>query len=57
MQGDRIPKKMMEWQMNARRKKGRPNECWMDTVKKSMNQKGLTEKYINDRDYWRQKIC
>ena len=57
MPGDRIPKMMMEWEVDWRKKKkGRPKECWMDGVKKSMNEKGLTEEDVNDRNYWRQTI-
>ena len=28
----------------------------MDGVKRNMNQKGIIEEDVNDRDYWRQKI-
>jgi hypothetical protein len=37
-------------------KKGRPKERWIDEVRRSMTNHGLTEEDTRDRDRWRNLV-
>jgi hypothetical protein len=53
MPGDRLPLKMLEWEPEGTRRRGRPKERWIYGVKRSMTNHGLTEEDTRDRDRWR----
>jgi hypothetical protein len=52
MPGNRLPMKILEWEPEG---KGRPKERWIDGVRRSMTNHGLTEEDTRDRDRWRRK--
>ena len=39
----RIPKMILEWNAEGRRRRGNPQEKWMDGIRRSMNRLELTE--------------
>ena len=53
---DRIPKMILEWNAEGRRRRGKPQEKWMDGIKRSMNRLELTEEDAQDRNVWKNKI-
>ena len=53
---DRIPKMILEWNAEGRRRRGKPREQWMDGIRRSMNRMELTEEDAQDRDLWRSKL-
>jgi hypothetical protein len=53
MPRNRLPLKILEWEPAGTRRRGRPKERWIDGVRRSMTNYGLTEEYIRDRDRWR----
>jgi hypothetical protein len=48
--GNRLPRKILEWEPEGTRRKGRPEERWIDGVRRSMTNHGLTEEDTRDRD-------
>jgi hypothetical protein len=50
MSGNRLPRKILEWEPEGTRRRGRPKERWIDGVRRSMTNRGLTEEDIRDRD-------
>jgi hypothetical protein len=50
MPGNRMPLKMLEWELEEMRRRGRPKERWTDGVRRSMTNHGLTEEETRDRD-------
>jgi hypothetical protein len=50
MPGNRLPLKVLEWEPEGTRIRGRPKERWIDGVRRSMTNHGLTEKDTRDRD-------
>jgi hypothetical protein len=53
MPGNKLPLKMLEWEPEGTRRRGRPKERWIDGVRRSMTDHGLTEEDTRDRDRWR----
>jgi hypothetical protein len=53
MPGNRLPLKVLEWEPEETRRMGRPKERWIDGVRRSMTNQGLTEEDTGDRDRWR----
>jgi hypothetical protein len=53
MPGKRLPRKILEWEPKGTRRRGRPKERWIDGVRRSMIDHGLTEEDTRDRDRWR----
>jgi hypothetical protein len=49
---NRLPLKILEWEPEGTRRKGRPKERWIDGVRRSMTKHGLTEEDTRDRDRW-----
>jgi hypothetical protein len=43
MPGNRLPLKILEWEPEGTRRRGRPKERWIDRVRRSMTNLGLTE--------------
>jgi hypothetical protein len=42
MPGNRLPLKVLEWEPEGTRRRGRPKERWIDGVSRSMTNHGLT---------------
>jgi hypothetical protein len=49
MPGNRLPLKILEWEPEETRRRGRPKERWIDEVRRSMTNHGLTEDDTRDR--------
>jgi hypothetical protein len=49
MPGNRLSRKILEWEPEGTRRRGRPKERWIDGVKRSMTKHGLTEEDTRDR--------
>jgi hypothetical protein len=43
MSGNRLPLKILEWEPEGTRRRGRPKERWIDGVRRRMTYHGLTE--------------
>jgi hypothetical protein len=56
MPGNRLPRKILEWEPEGTRRMGRPKERWIDGVRRSMTNHGLTEGDTRDRDRWRNLV-
>jgi hypothetical protein len=56
MPGNRLPLKILEWEPEGTRRRGRPKERWIDGVRRSMTNHGLTEEDTRDRDRWRSLV-
>jgi hypothetical protein len=56
MPGNRLPLKILEWEPEGTRRRGRPKERWIDGVIRSMTNHGLTEVDTRDRDGWRNLV-
>jgi hypothetical protein len=53
---NRLPVKILEWEPVGTRRTERPKERWMDGVRRSMTNHGLTEEDNRDRDRWRNLV-
>jgi hypothetical protein len=49
MPGNRLPLKNLDWEPEGTGRRGRPKESWIDGVRRSMINHGLTEEDIRDR--------
>jgi hypothetical protein len=56
MPGNRLPLKVLEREPERTRRRGRPKERWIDGVRWSMTNHGLTEEDTRDRDRWRSLV-
>jgi hypothetical protein len=56
MPGNRLPLKILELEPEGTRRRGRPEERWIDGVRRSMTNHGVTEKDTRDRDRWRNLV-
>jgi hypothetical protein len=56
MPGNRLPLKILEWEPEGTRRRGRPKERWEDGVRRSVTNHGLTEEDTRDRDRWRNLV-
>jgi hypothetical protein len=56
MPGNRPPLKILEWEPQGTRRRGRPKERWIDGVRQSMTNHGLTVEDTRDRDRWRNLV-
>jgi hypothetical protein len=56
MPGNRLSLKVLEWEPEGTRRRGRPKERWIDGVRRSMTSHGLTEEDTRDRDRWRNLV-
>ena len=52
----RLPKQVMKWRPQGRRKRGRPKLTWAEGIRGLMGEKGFMEEDWNDRGNWRKKI-
>jgi hypothetical protein len=53
MPGNRLPLKVIEWEPEGTRRRGRPKERCIDGVRRSMTNHGLREEDTRDRGRWR----
>ena len=51
-----LPKEVMKWRPQGRRKGGRPKLTWAEGIRGLMGEKGLMEEDWNDIGNWRKKI-
>jgi hypothetical protein len=56
MPGNRLPLKVLEWEPEGTRRRERPKERWIDGVRRSMTNHGLTEEDTRDRGRWRSLV-
>jgi hypothetical protein len=56
MPGNRLLLKMLKWELEGTRRRGRPKERWIDGVRRSMTNHGLREEDTRDRDRWRNLV-
>jgi hypothetical protein len=56
MPKNRLPLKILEREPERTRRRGRPKERWIDGVRRSMKNNGLTEENTIDRDRWRNLV-
>jgi hypothetical protein len=52
MPGNRLPQNILKLEPEGTRRRGRPEERWIDGVRQSMTNHGLTEEDTRDRDRW-----
>jgi hypothetical protein len=56
MPGNRLPRKILEWEPKGKRRRETPKERWIDGVRQSLAKHGLTEEDTRDRDRWRNLV-
>jgi hypothetical protein len=56
MPENRLPRKILEWEPEGTRRRGRPKERRIDGVRRSMTNHGLREENTRDRDRWRNLV-
>jgi hypothetical protein len=56
MPGNSMPQNILKCEPVATRRKRRPKERWMDGVRRSITNHGLTEEDTRDRDIWRNLV-
>jgi hypothetical protein len=56
MPGNRLPRKISEWEPERTRRRGRLKERWIDGIRRSMTNHGLTEEGTRDKDRWRNLV-
>jgi hypothetical protein len=53
---NRLPMKILEWEPEGTPRRRRPKERWIDEVRRSMTNHGLTEEDVRDGDRWRNLV-
>jgi hypothetical protein len=56
MPGNRLPLKILEWELEGTRRRGRSKERWIDGVRRRLTNHGLTEEDTRNRDRWRNLV-
>jgi hypothetical protein len=56
MSGNRLPLKILKWEPEGTRRRGKHNERRIDGVRRSMTNHGLREEDTRDRDRWRNLV-
>jgi hypothetical protein len=56
MPGNRLPLKILEWEPEGTRRKGRPKDRWIDGVRRSMTNHGLIEEDTRATVRWRNLV-
>ena len=53
LQEERLPKLIMEWILEERRKRGRPRKMWMEGVQATMETRHLeTDQWLNRKEWF-----
>jgi hypothetical protein len=52
MPGNRLPLKILEWEREGTRRRGRPKDRWIDEVRRSMTNHGVTETETDDETWF-----
>jgi hypothetical protein len=47
-----LPRKILEWEPEGTRRRGKQKERWIDGVRRSMTNHGLAEEDTRNRDRW-----
>lgn len=53
MNNNRLPKRIMDWFPNRKRKRGRPRKSWSEGIRKAMSVRNLNEEDCEDRRGWK----
>lgn len=58
MNQDRLPRKILERSLGARKRRGRPRARWQEEVKKDMREAGITDwrEKTKDKKGWRRTV-
>jgi hypothetical protein len=56
MEKERLPKQVLLWTPQGRRRKGRPSRSWTEGIREELRQRGLNEEQCNDRRQWKMDI-
>ncbi len=56
MRSNRLPKKLLDWQPQERRKRGRPRPGWRDNVEKTLAVWQIPPGTWNNREEWKKKL-
>ena len=56
MEEDRIPKMILEWEPEGKKRRGRPMTTWLQNVQSIMRRLGAEEEDTQDRNTWRNII-
>ncbi|XP_030758599.1 uncharacterized protein LOC115884231 [Sitophilus oryzae] len=56
MEENRIPKKILNWTPQGKRKTGRPRRNWREGIDGDITTRGIDENLWTDRDQWRLEI-
>jgi hypothetical protein len=56
MPGNRLARKMLEREAEGTRRRRRLKERWIDGVRRSMTNHGMTEEDTRDSDRWRNLV-
>ena len=48
----RLPKIALKWMPKQKRARGRPNKNWVESIRKAMNERNLTEGQWDDKKQW-----
>ena len=54
---DHVVKKIMSFEVEGKRGRGRPRMTWSQVVEKDMRECGLKREYVKDRERWRSVLC
>jgi len=53
MSGDRLPKQILEWTPQGRRRRGRPRRSWREGIDREITDRNLEEGLWTNREEWR----
>jgi hypothetical protein len=58
MEGERIPKRVVEWKPMGRRNRGRPRKRWIEDIEKDVQIMGTTgcRKLCKERAEWKEIV-
>lgn len=52
-----LVRKMLDMDVQGRRRRGRPKKRWMDGVREEMRERGIEDHMTQDRNLWKKIIC
>jgi hypothetical protein len=56
MPGNRMPRKILEWEPEGTRRREIPKQRWINGIRRSMTNHGLTKEDTRDEDRWRNLV-